>query len=230
MAVDALRHLKVFDPGQFANRRVDVIGAGATGSRVVLELAKLGIQNIHVWDDDVVAEHNIANQVFGNDDIGKLKVEALAEFVQRQTGTAITMHPVKVLGGEQLGSIVFLLTDTMESRKAIWEKSLKYKAHVALMVETRMGADSGRIYAINPCEPSQIQYWEGTMTYTDAEAETSACGAATTVGATAACISSIAVWHLIRWFSYQNAAPGSILPELSTIVGLQPLNLVAGEI
>ena len=74
-SIDTRRHIDVFSPDLFGKRRIDVIGAGATGSRVVLALAKLGLDNIHVWDFDHVEAHNIANQVFGLADIGKLKID-----------------------------------------------------------------------------------------------------------------------------------------------------------
>lgn len=227
--IDAIRHISIFDPDLFAGKRVDVIGAGAIGSRVILALAKLGISNIHVWDFDTVAAHNIANQVFGNDDVGKLKVDAVAELVERQTGTVITKHPVKVEGGEPLGPVVFVLPDTMDSRKTIFEKSLRYRPSVALMIEVRMGTDNGRVYAINPCEPAQVKYWEGTL-YTDAEAEVSACGTALSVGATADVLSGLATWYLIRWFAYASGVADTQAPEWSTIIGLRPNNMLVGAI
>ncbi len=224
MGVDTIRHQRVFDPDMFGERRVDVIGAGAIGSRVAMGLAKLGIKHIHVWDFDTVEPHNIANQIFGNDDIGKLKVDALAELVKRQTGTDITKHPGKYeTGCEALGQIVFLATDTMASRKEIWEASIRFKTSVELMVEARMGADNGRLYTVIPAIIEQVRLWESTL-YTDAEAEVSVCGTSTTVGATADVISGLAVWQMIRWFDWTRS--GSDAPEVELIFGLKPLMVV----
>src|SRR3989344_9586657 len=127
MSVDPLRHLSVFKPHAFGTRRVDVIGCGATGSRIVLSLAKLGVENIHAWDFDTVEDHNLANQAFGLGDVGLLKVDALASLVQRGIGVAIQTHAEKVDGSQSLGEVVFLLTDTMASRKEIWDRGLKLK-------------------------------------------------------------------------------------------------------
>ena len=85
-ALEVMRHLSVFSPHAFGNKRVDVVGAGATGSRIVFSLAKLGVANIHVWDFDKVEEHNIPNQVFSLSDIGKFKGEALKEIVAAEAG------------------------------------------------------------------------------------------------------------------------------------------------
>jgi molybdopterin/thiamine biosynthesis adenylyltransferase len=213
MAVDPLRHLSVFSPHAFGQRRVDVIGCGATGSRIVLSLAKLGVENIHVWDFDVVEEHNIPNQAFGMSDIGLNKAVALAALVKAATGTEITVHEEKVDGTQMLGEVVFLLTDTMSSRKEIWNGALKYKLKTNLLIETRMGADNGRVYSINPNKPGHIKAWEGTL-YDDNEAEVSACGASVSVGPTAETISGLAVWQMIRWFSIENGGDDELDNEI----------------
>jgi len=199
--VETMRHAKVFMASEFGDRRVDVIGCGATGSRIALSLAKLGIRNLHIWDFDKIEAHNIANQAFGNDDIGKFKVEALAETIKRQTGLIATAHNEAVTGRSTLGEHVFLLTDSMKSRKEIWQGALRFKLHVKDMIETRMGADEGRIYAIRPFIPDDAKFWEETL-YDDAEASESLCGSPITVGPTAEVISGLAVWQFINMYDH----------------------------
>jgi len=200
--IEALRHLEVFSPTEFGERRIDVVGLGATGSRIMMSLAKLGLVNLHGWDHDTVEEHNIANQIYGLGDVGKLKVDAAFEHIKGETATEIIKHAEEVNGSQGLGEIVFLLTDTMASRKAIWDNALKFKLHVKLVIETRMDADNGRVYTINPSQLEHVKQYEETL-YTDEVAATSACGAATTVGPTAELISGFAVWQMIRWFNIQ---------------------------
>jgi molybdopterin/thiamine biosynthesis adenylyltransferase len=218
--IDTRRHLDVFSNVAFGSKRVDVIGAGATGSRIVLSLAKLGIENLHVWDFDVVESHNIANQAFGLADIGKAKVEALRDLVKQQTGLTINIHNEKVDGSQTLGDVVFLLTDTMASRKEIWTKGIRFKMRTRLMIETRMGPAEGRCYALNPSKPAQVKGWEGTL-YGDEVAQVSACGASITVGPTAEYLSGLAVWQLIRWFAIEQGKQDKLDHEI--IFGLRPL-------
>lgn len=199
--IDTSRHNSVFSAHNFGNRRVDVIGAGATGSAIVMQLAKLGIANIHVWDFDKVEEHNIANQLYGIHDIGKFKVDALAEIVLTTTGTQITAHNAAVDGNTTgFRDYVFLVTDTMSSRKDISNGAILFNPNIKFMIETRMGAELGMIYTINPSSPSQVTAWKNTL-FDDAEAEVSACGASITVGPTANLIASYAVWQLILSFN-----------------------------
>lgn len=200
--IDITRHVEVFSPDAFGKRRIDVIGAGASGSRIVLSLAKLGLENIHVWDFDKVEAHNIGNQAFRQIDIGKLKIDALYELVEQNTGLKINIHNERVDGSQKLGDVVFLLTDTMASRKEIWNKGIRYKTATKLMIETRMGVDQGRVYTINPIKPAQVKGWESTL-YGDEVAEVSACGASISVGPTAEFLSGLAVWQLIRWHAIE---------------------------
>lgn len=217
--IDITRHIDVFSPDKFGKRRVDVIGAGASGSRIILSLAKLGLENIHVWDFDVVEKHNIANQAYTQADIGRLKVEAIRDHVKAATGMDITIHAERVDGTQELGDVVFLLTDTMSSRKEIWTKGIRYKMRTKLMIETRMGSDQGRVYTVNPTKPAEVKGWEKTL-YGDEVAEVSACGASITVGPTAEFLSALAVWQLIRWSAIEGGREDVIDNEI--LWGLRP--------
>ncbi len=218
-SVDITRHIDVFSRDAFGDRRIDVVGAGATGSRIVLSLAKLGLENIHVWDFDTVEAHNIANQVYGMGDIGKLKVDALHDLVKAQTGLTIHKHAQRVDGSQELGDVVFVLTDTMASRKEIWKKGIRYKMRTKLMIETRMGASEGRVYTVVPTRAPHVKGWEGTL-YDDAVAEVSACGTAITVGPTAEYLSGLAVWQLIRWQAIEQGKEDTLDNEI--LFGLRP--------
>ncbi len=218
--VDITRHVGVFARDAFGKKRIDVIGVGATGSRIVLSLAKLGLENIHVWDFDSVESHNIANQAFNQSHIGMLKVDALAAIVKEATGLKLTTHNERVDGSQQLGDVVFLLTDTMSSRKEIWNKGLRYKIRTKLMIETRMGADTGRCYSINPVKPAHVRGWEQTLS-DNVTAEVSACGTAITVGPTAEFLSGLAVWQFIRWQAVESGKEDTLDNEI--MFGLRPL-------
>jgi molybdopterin/thiamine biosynthesis adenylyltransferase len=218
--VDITRHVDVFSRDAFGDKRIDVIGAGATGSRIILSLAKLGLENIHVWDFDTVEAHNIANQAYDQEHIGKLKVDAIADVVMKATGLKIHTHNEKVDGSQTLGDVIFLLTDTMSSRKEIWNKGIRYKMRTKLMIETRMGADEGRCYTVNPTKPALVKGWEGTL-YDDAKAVVSACGTSITVGPTAEFMSGLAVWQFIRWQSIESGREDTLENEI--IFGLRPM-------
>ena len=221
--IDATRHLKIFDPDKFGARRVDIVGVGATGSRIAMSIAKLGVRQLHLWDFDVVEPHNIPNQVFGNGDVGKPKVEALAARIEADTGTKVYAHNEKVTGRTRLGDYVFLLTDTMSSRKDIWEGAIRWKPSIKVMVETRMGSVEGRIYAVSPTNPDTVKAWEATLfSDEDKTVERSLCGTQITVGPTAEIISGMAVWTFIDTWRHEFDRKIDA-PPFETIFGVIPM-------
>jgi molybdopterin/thiamine biosynthesis adenylyltransferase len=209
--VNTIRSLEAFDPYLFT-KRIDVIGVGATGSRITMTLARLGISTLHIWDFDTLEDHNLANHDHSltPEDVGKSKVDAIGDAVSRVAGIEVVRHNARVDGSQRLGEVVFLLTDTMSSRREIWEAGIKYKIATSLMIETRMGKDNGRVYALNPCKPRHIRGWEDTL-YSDEVAVVSACGTSISVGPTAEAITGFAVWQMVRWFDIERGAVSDTL-------------------
>lgn len=192
---DFSRQVNIIDVEKFTTP-IHIIGAGATGSWVALSLAKMGIQNITVYDFDEVGMHNLPNQMFGLNDIGKNKATSIRNIIRRFTGFGIRAREQKLEGGEILQGIVFVLTDTMKSRKDIYYKSIKNNPNIELFIETRMDLRGGRIYVIDPKDRDMCKKYEETL-YDDSEAEVSACGVSQTVLPTAMGITSQAIWQLL---------------------------------
>lgn len=197
MAVDNLRHLKLFDARQF-NKSVHIIGAGATGSYLALQLAKLGVLDLHVWDFDKIEEHNLANQLYGPEHIGMPKVEALSAVIKMQADIEIKAHNEKVVD-QRLSGHIFLLTDTMSSRQEIFKNCIRFKPHVEAMYETRMGVTISEIRTISPVDPVEVEGWEGDWFPDEEEiVNPSDCGARTTIGATASSLANHATWQFLK--------------------------------
>jgi len=212
MPLDTIRHIALFDPSKFKHP-VTIIGCGATGSRIALEIAKLGVEDIIIYDDDTIESHNIANQAFIETcyplEEGKYKAEVISNYIKKIRGNPAVVKLEKVVD-QTLSGVVFLLTDTMASRKEIWEASIKMKFNVPLMIETRMDADSMRIYSVRPNNTDHIKHWESTL-YEDDDAEESRCGGRTSIGATAEIISGMAVWEMLKWYGTGVAGGNEII-------------------
>ena len=196
-SLDVSRHKELFNPYYF-DLPVTIIGAGALGSWLALALTKLGIKDITVWDFDTVEEHNIPNQAFNKHDVGYPKAEVIGEIINANTGQEINVKNQQ-FDNQRLAGIVFLMVDSMETRWHIWEKSIKMKSAVKLLVEARMGFDIGRIYNVEPMNLDHIKQYEDTFSYSDEEAEVSACGNSMTVVSTALGITSWCARQLINW-------------------------------
>ncbi len=181
------------------NRAISVVGVGATGSNLVGVLAACGFKNITGYDYDIIESHNIANQWFQQKQIDLPKVEALKQNVQKYYGLAIEVRNEKVEKGQQMGEIVFLLTDSMPSRKGVATNLVENSLVVTTLIETRMGAELMQLYVVdNTHEGSYTEWFNTLFDEAIARPEVSACGTSITVGTTAMLCATYAVNQLFH--------------------------------
>ena len=98
--MDLSRQQDLIDPDQL-DVPITVVGCGGIGSFVVLTLAKMGCRALTVYDDDRVEPHNIPNQAYRLADVGRLKVEALAELVREVAGAPLAIRTERVRGQDR---------------------------------------------------------------------------------------------------------------------------------
>lgn len=63
--------------------RIGIAGAGGLGSNVAMHLVRAGVKRLVIADFDTVGESNLNRQFFFRDQLGRKKVEALAENLLR---------------------------------------------------------------------------------------------------------------------------------------------------
>ena len=73
------RNQGILEYDQMSSRQAVIAGAGSGGAFVALEFAKAGIGSLVLADDDRLAYHNICRHPCGIHDVGKYKVDAVAE-------------------------------------------------------------------------------------------------------------------------------------------------------
>lgn len=152
---------------------VTIIGAGGIGSWTALQLAKCGYPRIVIWDDDRVEAGNCPNQVYRPDQVGDMKVEALAEIVMALTETELNYYSRKFTATDTLKGMVVVGVDSMAARKLLWSKA-RNNPSVPIYIDARMARESGRVYTINPLNPDEADFYETTL-YSDEEASPVPC-------------------------------------------------------
>lgn len=164
---------ELFDPR--SARPVTVIGAGSVGSQVVTMLAKIGVTDITAYDGDSLESHNIPMSPYRLEDLGRFKVEALAEIVAAQSGVILDARP-RMYEGEPLqpGAII-CCADKMEVRSLVWARAKKLAPNVDLLVDTRTAAELVSVFAIDPGVPEDIACYE-TFLYPSSQAHRLTCG------------------------------------------------------
>lgn len=162
---------------------ITVIGAGAIGSFTVLSLAKMGFEDITVYDFDKVSVENMNCQWFRFDDIGKPKVLALADLIFAFTKTKIKIKNEKFECTQDqikdLGKYVITAVDSMAIRKSIWGVC-RDNAKVFWYIDPRMAAEYALCFVMNPNSTKDISSYEKTL-YTDEKAVAERCTAKATM-------------------------------------------------
>ena len=119
------------DLGPIRDRKVVICGCGALGGHAAIHLARMGMRNIVLIDDDEVREHNLGTQPFRLQDRGGKKARILANDLYRLAGTCKAIPITKRVALDNAakllrGAAVVLDTfDNHESRKAVQEACLE---------------------------------------------------------------------------------------------------------
>jgi hypothetical protein len=193
-----------------------VIGVGAVGRQIALQLATIGVPRLVLVDPDTVEVENLAAQGFNEEDLGERKVNAVAAACSRlNSSTKIVMHAAKFnprlpmpfedtpegetpelcVSGESSASprLFFCCVDTMEARKEIWQ----WLEFQKFFIDTRMAAEVARIFCVTADDPYSSEHYPTTL-FTDAEAHPASCTSKTTFYCASLC-ASLAVAQLAKW-------------------------------
>lgn len=188
---DYRRQTVLFDP-DVHQVPVTVIGVGGIGGPAALALAKLGIKELTLVDDDVVEAHNLPNQLVVLGSEGFAKVDIVAELLRSLSTAKIQPFKRRIRDDTPAGlaaqtpgafqGVVISAVDSMASRQVIWSQA-RYNAAVPLFVDGRMGGEFMRIYAVRPCQPDEVAKYEATL-YSSDETAPLRCGAEAIIYAT----------------------------------------------
>lgn len=142
--VDYKRQLGMFDPSQYPHLRVSIAGLGNIGSHTALALARMGLPRFKLYDFDVVEPHNLASQAYSAHDVGKPKVEAIAEYMRAlNPGVQLELHTEKCTGAGANCDIFISAVDSVEARKEI----AAGLAEIAFVIDGRVGGGQLEVYS-----------------------------------------------------------------------------------
>jgi len=205
------RQRDLVPPDRLASCRATVIGIGAIGRQVALQLAAMGISWLQLVDFDVVEVSNLASQGYLQDDLGSPKVEATADLCQ-QINHMLEVHTEisRFRRSMETGTVLLCCVDGIETRRLVWEA---VKNKVDFFADGRMSAEVLRI--LTACDPTSRKHYPTTLFAAD-EAYTGACTAKTTIY----CANIAAGLMLAQFTKWLRRLP--VDPDLT-------LNLLAGE-
>jgi len=139
--------------------RLLVIGAGGIGSNAAYVAACMGIEQITVYEPDIVEEGNIGPQWYSRQQVGLHKAIALYNAVLDWTGEEIEYYAERYTNQKGEFDIVLVGVDALSIRKRIWNQNrLKWK----WWLDGRMGGTACSVHAI-PNTPEARAAYEKTL-------------------------------------------------------------------
>lgn len=195
--MDTTRLTGLFDPLTFRGS-VAVIGLGATGSAVALQLAKMGLP-IYLIDPDTVDSHNISNQtLYGPSHVGQPKVAVAAEMITLLSGVQPRPIQTTVTRRSRVShGTIFLCVDSNASRLEVLLGLVPSAGQV--MYDVRIGVSDILLYKVQ----TDNHLWRDRFAETlhsdeDAIVEVSPCGTRQGVMPTAAIAASLATTAFLQ--------------------------------
>lgn len=162
-----------FDPLNVA--RCHIIGCGSVGSTVAELLIRLGLTKISLYDFDTVSAHNLANQMFANADIKRLKTEAVRDMllaINPEAVNDIEIHSDGWTEKSRLSGYVFLCVDNIDLRRQIATKN-KPNMSIKGMFDFRTRLEDAQHYAADWKDAKMVDNFIKSMDFTHDEAQES---------------------------------------------------------
>lgn len=218
---DYSRQKDLFDPIN-QRFRIIVLGAGSLGSFITLNLAKLGFDNISVYDYDIVEKQNIPNQFYRVDDIGKYKVDALKEIVKSFSNIEIIAYNEKITAESQfdmaLNTIFVLTFDTLEMRKLVFNLLKDIKCDV---LDVRAGGEEYNIQVINTFNTVDLDNWKKSFDIIPTELP---CGAKSVIYTNLSVASEVC--NIIKKMNNAEEYPKKLIRHMKKYLILNNLNKI----
>jgi molybdopterin-synthase adenylyltransferase len=193
-----------------------VIGVGAVGRQVALQLAAMGIGWLQLIDFDAVEESNIASQGYWEADLGRPKVDATAQACWR-INRELHIHTVcdRFKRSSDIGDVDFSCVDSIETRRLIWES---VKDRCKFLSDGRMSAEVLRV--LTACDAVSREHYPTTL-FAAGEAYAGSCTAKTTIYC-ANIAAGMMLAQFAKWLRGFPVEPDVQLNLLSTELAVSP--------
>jgi molybdopterin-synthase adenylyltransferase len=168
-----------------------VIGVGAIGRQLALQLAAIGVRRLQLVDFDHVEPTNVTTQGYFAGDIGQLKVQSTRRAIELiDPSISVDTHADRFRPKQPVGDAVFCVVDSIAARTSIWrfvEPRCRFWADSRMLGET--------IRVLCAADQAGREHYGSTL-FAKSDAQTGQCTSRSTIYA-----ASIAAGLLVHQFS-----------------------------
>ena len=122
-------------------KTVILAGVGGIGSYVGFLLARMKPAYMFIYDNDIVEAVNMSGQLYGQSDLGRLKVSALTEMIRNYAGySSVFAISERFTDESEASDIMICGFDNMEARRLFFNKWVNYALVIFLLNQTLVTA------------------------------------------------------------------------------------------
>jgi len=141
----------------------------------------MGVQEIHLWDDDVLETRNGPVEIaYSEAYVGQLKIDAAratVDFLVGEGAVKLITHNERVTKDTALEGVVISGVDSMASRAEIWECVKDNFLGIPLYVDARSSGEEIMVFGFSPADFAAAEEYTEDWMYSDSEASKLECGA-----------------------------------------------------
>lgn len=170
-----MRYSGLVSPQRLLNSNVLVLGVGAIGRQVALQLAAMGVGSVELCDFDTVEEANYGAQGYRPDQLGGLKAnETRIDMEAINPEIDIYAHTKKFGPDFRISdyTAIFACVDCMTARKDLFDLC---KENLVPIIDTRMSGLNAQAYFVNDENDGYEKY--RTTLFSNEEAHPEPCTA-----------------------------------------------------
>ena len=164
-------------------KTVILAGVGGIGSYVGFLLARMKPASMFIYDDDIVETVNMSGQLYGQSDLGRPKVSALAEMIRNYAGySSVFAISERFTDESEASDIMICGFDNMAARKLFFNKWLSHvqskpeeERKNCLFIDGRLAAEEFQVLCIKGDDEYNINRYSNEYLFSDAEADETIC-------------------------------------------------------
>lgn len=164
-------------------KTVILAGVGGIGSYVGFLLARMKPASMFIYDNDIVETVNMSGQLYGQSDLGRSKVSALAEMIRNYAGyDSVFAISERFTNESEASDIMICGFDNMAARKLFFNKWVNHvqskpeeERKNCLFIDGRLAAEEFQVLCIKGDDKYNINRYNDEFLFSDAEADETIC-------------------------------------------------------
>lgn len=164
-------------------KTVILAGVGGIGSYVGFLLARMKPASMFIYDDDIVEAVNMSGQLYGQSDLGRSKVSALAEMIRNYAGySSVFAINERFTNESEASDIMICGFDNMAARRLFFNKWVNHvqskpeeERKNCLFIDGRLAAEEFQVLCIKGDDEYNINRYSNEYLFSDAEADETIC-------------------------------------------------------